>query len=164
MRRIAQATLLTVVGLVLVYLAIAATLVRFVPTTTGAGVVLVKNNTYPGGLIPPGEQVLVSAEKAQADDVWTHLQQAALPADDAAVVEVAAGPYGKLAWQPPGIITVDGELTTVVMEERPNAEYLDNSYLATCISGACTPGVGLIFSQDNVYGTVVSSQALQPAQ
>ena len=45
---------------VFVYICFAATIVRVVPSD--AGLIPVKNNTYPGGQVPPAAQILVSLE------------------------------------------------------------------------------------------------------
>lgn len=155
-RRIGKVILYAFIGVLIVYFSLAATLLRVVPTTSGAGPVLVKNITYPGGLLPAGAAVLIDQKSAQEDDVWVHLRQASMPADNAAVVKVIAGPYGALTWTEPGVVTVDGELVSVALPTDPDTDYLENEYLAECISGACEPGEGLIFSEDYIYGSVVS--------
>lgn len=146
------------ISLFVLYLCFASTIMRAVPTTSGAGIVLVKENTYLGGEIPTGEVVLANTTQEQKNGYWDRLKQAFIPSSDAVLVEVIAGPYNSIKWIESGLVMVDGNLTLAHMPEKPVDEdnkdktRLRDEYLAICISGACVPGEGVIFSSDNVYG------------
>lgn len=155
----------TVVGVLVLYLCFAATIMRVVPTTSGAGLVPVKENTFPGSNIPTGETILVDTVNEQNSEYLDRLRQAFVPSKTATVVEVVAGPYGSFKWLESGIITVDGELTKAYMSEKPMKsedepkEKLLNEYLAVCVSGDCNPDEAIIVSADNVYGLTLTEHS-----
>lgn len=167
-KRIVKVFSLVFVLLFALYLVFAATLLRVVPTLD-AGFVPVKNITYEGGIVPKDAQVLVSLDKKQGITAFERFKQAFVPASNAAVIEVVAGPYGKLGWTEPDILTVDGYPTDVVLEpaegdksplESRESEYLEDEYLAICIKGACEVGEGVIVPKDNVIGTPLSKSSV----
>lgn len=163
-KKIGRGLFITFCAVVLLYTVFAATLLRVVPTTSGAGLVPVKNITYSGGMIPAQAQILVNVKNPEGKGFLDHLRQAFVPGGDYAVVSVVAGPYGKLTWAPPGISTVDGELVDANFPpnegiESPllkRASYLNDEYLVTCISGACVSGKAFIVHKDHVLGSTLS--------
>jgi hypothetical protein len=148
----------SVLGAIIIYLCFAATIMRAVPTLSGAGIVPVKENTFRGGHVPAGETMLVDTAVEQKNSYGERLKQAFIPSDTAAVVKVVAGPYNSISWIASGMVTVDGTLTDVHLAEQPLDENqkaktkLRDEYLAVCITGACAPGEGIIVSQKNIYG------------
>jgi hypothetical protein len=166
------------VAVLVLYVCFAATLLRVVPTLDGAGMVPVKNMTYEGGVIPEGEVILVNRYEAQEGDIFSHLRQAFVPAEGAMVVQVHAGPYGKMDWTEPDILSVDGKpvnapVTAVMVPESdkigaekvptsPIADredpFLKSEYVGQCLAGACAEGTGVLFHQDNIYGTVINDE------
>lgn len=165
LKRIAAILGYSVVGVFIIYLCFAATIMRAVPTTSGSGVVPVKENTFHGGIIPANTSILVDTQSEQKSDYMDRLKQAFIPSDHAAVVKVVAGPYNAISWVDPGLVTVDGALTEVHMANQPldsgntAKTKLRNEYLAVCISGDCVPNEGIIVSDKNIYGLTLSKQS-----
>lgn len=145
--------LITVIA---IYVCFAATIIRFLPTDNFDDLknlfVPVKNQTFEGGHIPVGKQVVVNLVEKQGKSTFDRLKQAFWINKDVAVVEVHAGPVGRITWAETGLITVDGKPMGVTLETAPEGEYLNNEYLVACISGACNVGEGMIISAENVYG------------
>lgn len=145
-----------------IYLCFASTIMRVVPTISGAGLVPVKENTYKGGDIPSGETILASTTDEPGDEYLDKLGQAFIPSKNAVVVEVIAGPYASMQWMETGLVTVDGSLTEVFLPEQPLVDdgsakqHLKSEYLVNCISGDCTPGEGLILPTSSIYGLTIS--------
>lgn len=134
-----------------VYLSFVITIMRVVPTTS-AGLVPVKNITFEGGLVPAGEEVLVNITQKQGTGIVDYLKQAFLPMNDAAVVRVEAGPWGNYNWAEPGIVSVKGQILEMSMEMKPEDTTLADSYLVTCIEGACVPGEGFVIPKNHIVG------------
>lgn len=163
-RRIFQILAFGGIAAIVLYLCFAATWLRIVPTTSGSGLVPIKNVTYEGGILPPGAQVLVDRQDAQGANVIDRFKQAFTPRENAAVVEVISGPYGEMSWAQPGILTVNGEPIGVPFpadsegKSPINTEdpFLKNQYVAVCISGACEVGEAFIFDKDHIYGSVLA--------
>lgn len=145
-----------------IYLCFASTIMRVVPTISGAGLVPVKENTYQGGEVPAGETILVDTVNERGEGYMSKLGEAFIPRKNGAVVEVVAGPYASIQWMETGLVTVDGKLTTVYLPEQPKAdegiakEHLKSEYLVNCISGDCTPGEGMIVPTSAFYGLTIS--------
>lgn len=156
----------SVAGAFILYLCFAATIMRAVPTTSGAGIVAVKENTFRGGQIPSGVSILVDTQNEQKNGYVERLKQSFVPSKNAAVVQVVEGPYGSISWIASGLVTVDGELTDVHMSEQPQDEIgkakdkLREEYLTVCVSGDCIPGEGLIVSQKNIYGLTLEKHGV----
>lgn len=138
-------------AIAIVYICFVITIMRVVPTTT-AGLVPVKNITFTGGMVPAGEEVLVSMGNPQGSTMLDYLRQAFLPTTDASVVRVEAGPWGSYSWAEPGIVTVKGEVLDMGMPEKPEETILEDSYLVTCIEGACIPGEGFVIPKSHIMG------------
>lgn len=151
-RRLAKAFTYTFLGLLGVYLCFAATIIRVIPSYGDLPPTPVKNITYPGGLIPPGAQVVVNLKEAQGNGGLDHLKQALLPTKDAVLVEVVGGPHGRIAWAESGLVTLDGAPVNVTLKEKPASEFLTKQYLVKCIDGPCVKGEGFIISASNIYG------------
>lgn len=133
-----------------VYLCFAATIIRVLPSYDNDKVHFtpVKNMTYKGGIVPPGEIIVVNTKSEQKDDVFSHLGQAFSLNDGLAEVKVVAGPTGRIVWTPK-LITVDGQPVDVTISEKPKDEFLKDEYLVKCLSG-CQDG--FIISKKNIYG------------
>lgn len=153
-------------GIFVIYLCFASTIMRVVPTTSGAGFVPVKENTHPGGILPSGETVLVDTESEKGREFLDRLTQSFVPSKTAAVVKIVSGPYGEFEWLESGIITVNGELTEAYLPERPILEdgkpknRLLGEYLSVCISGDCTPGEAIFVSEKKLFGLTLGSHTL----
>jgi len=163
-RRIFQILSFAGLAIIILYLCFAATWLRIVPTTSGSGLVPIKNVTYEGGILPPGAQILVDTEEAQGTNVLDRLKQSFTPRSNAAVVEVVAGPYGEMTWASPEILTVNGEPIgypfpadsegkSPINSEDP---FLKNQYVVVCISGDCNVGEAFIIDKEHIYGSVLT--------
>lgn len=156
----------SLVGSFILYLCFAATIMRAVPTTSGAGIVLVKENTFRGGHVPADVTILVNTEVEQKNGYAERLKQAFIPSSNSAVVKVVAGPYNSISWIASGLITVDGVLTDVHVAEQPldsdqkEKTKLRDEYLAVCITGDCIAGEGIIISQKNIYGLTLEDYSI----
>ena len=162
--------ILKVFGLVLgsmfiIYLLFAATILRVVPTTTGSGFVPVKNITFEGGVMPEGSEILVKRTAPAGKELLDRLKQSFMPMNDGAVVRVIAGPYGKLSWTEPGIVTVDGVVQEIELPQNSDgssplddrSKFLEKEYLVECISGACLEGTAFITPNEAIVGSLISS-------
>ncbi len=175
-KRVGFAVLAVLVTVAVLFVCFSATLLRAVPTFNSSGAfVPVKNMTYEGGFAPEGEYLLVEKGSEKGTDIISRLAQSFTPAPNSMVVRTEAGPYGKLSWTEPDILSVDGnpvnapvppvlvpqsnELRAPMIEVSPlenrEEDYLQEEYIGECISGNCTPGEGVIFSQENIYGTLI---------
>lgn len=145
-----------VVLLLAVYLCFAVTIMRFLPTvesSPGLGLgVAVKNLTFPGGTAPPGSIVVVNFQEKQGNSTFDRLLQSVVPANNVGVVEVVAGPNGRITWAETGLIAINGNPLDVLVAEKPTEEFLTNEYVVKCITGACKPNSGIIVSAGNIYG------------
>lgn len=157
-KRLASVFSFLILTVVVIYLCFAVTILRVVPTTTDLGFVPVKNNTHPGGVAPPGSKLLMDLKEPQDEGMLSHVKQAFLMHSDVALVEVVAGPYGKMNWAPGGLVTVDGLPVPVLLEERPQEEYLKGEYLVVCLGGACVEGEGLLLPASHIIGEPISLQ------
>lgn len=160
--RILKGVGLVVVGAVVLYLCFSVTLLRV--TIGRAGVIPVKNVTYPGGVLPAGSTVVVDRSATHDGSPVDDLRQSFVYNGNSAVVTVAAGPYGRLTWAAPGILTVDGKAlggffpgnadgTSPIDSSNP---YLSNEYVGECVRGACDPGALFLFNGDHVLGVPLS--------
>lgn len=136
--------------LTVIYVCFAATIVRVLPTTT-IGLMPVKNVTFPGGLIPAGEKVVVDMEGDQGSSIVDYLKQSFVPSDSAALVRVEAGPWGNFSWNN-GVVIYDEEIVPMAMPNKPESNLLENSYLVTCLEGACVPGQGYVVHSLQILG------------
>lgn len=149
-----------IIALLIIYLCFAITILRIVPSMSGTGLVPIKNMNYSGGIIPEGNKLLISSEKVD-NSIFGKLKQTFIPSKDYSVVKVKAGPYGKLTWAEPGIISVDGKILDVSYPpqekgknplEENEQNYLKDQYVVSCISGNCQVNQGYIISKDNIVG------------
>lgn len=158
LKKILSIIVITFACVFVLYICFAATIVRFVPTTSGAGIVLIKNPTYDGGIVPVGEVVLVDTQDVQQKSIVGHLKQAFVPNGSAAKVSVVAGPYGKIDWAEPGVLTVDGEIINAPMPSRDgkspigDTEYLNDQYVGICLEGNCIKGEAIIIESSHIMG------------
>lgn len=162
LKRIAAILGYSLVGVFIIYLCFAATIMRAIPTTSGSGLVLVKENTFHGGIIPENVPILVDTKAEQKNDLVERLKQSFVPSKNAAIVKVVAGPNNAINWVASGLVTVDGVLTNVSISQQPlNADNtaktkLRDEYLTVCISGDCVPGEGVIVQSKNIYGLTLN--------
>lgn len=148
---------LAVLVLLVVYLGLAATIIRVIPTTS-AGLLPVKNITYQGGLVPQDAVVAVSMDKAQGQEIQDYLAQATIPQNNVSVVKVLKGPWGTFGWTDPGIITVDGKIVPNVFMDDPGDKKLDSEYLVECVRGACAPGNAYVIPSANLLGVPLTDR------
>jgi hypothetical protein len=155
--RILKNAALAIVVLLVVYLAFAATIMRVLPTTS-VGLLPVKNLTFEGGLVPPGEIVAVSMTEAQGEEIQDYLAQSLIPHKNVSVVKVIAGPWGTFEWSPPGIIAVEDQIVENVTMEEPSDEELTSEYLVECVRGACVPGEAYVIPTDHLMGVPLADE------
>lgn len=163
--RVVKGVVATVLAVGIVYCVVAAMLVRVVPSVSGTGPQVVKNITYPGGLIPPGRLIMVDVAKQAGTDPLSRLKQAFVPSASYALVETTAGPTGKLMWAAPDILTIDGKPAPAPypattsgespLRKHEKIDYLKGEYAGVCISGACESGSMIIVDKENILGAVV---------
>lgn len=153
-QKLVSQLIIALVALLVVYLCFAATLVRFVPSD--AGFVLTKNNTNRGGTLPANSQALVSLdpEAVVGDSMVDRLKQSFVPQKPTAVVEVLAGPIGRVKWTK-SLLTVNGKALKTNFAQDPQLEYLEDQYIAVCVAGACEPGSAVLFTSPQIIGVPV---------
>jgi hypothetical protein len=141
---------LALVMLIVVYLCFAITIVRFVPTSFG--LVLTKNNTYAGNILPSNSQVLINPGVTVKTNILGRLKESFIPTSHAQLLEVLAGPTGTINWTKPNILAVNGQVLTAKFPQNPGIKYLNNQYIGVCLKGYCTVGQPVIFDASNVLG------------
>lgn len=154
---------LAIVALFLLYVVFAVMIIRVVPAGSGVGAVIVKNNTFYGGVLPENSVVLVDNANEVDNSPINNLKMS-LPFinNDVSMVQVKAGPTGKWSWISPGIVTIDGRIITdgffPPLEDKSQytRKFLSGEYLGLCIKGNCEPGTLVLFNKNNVMGVVVS--------
>lgn len=129
-----------VIGLIVMYLAFALTIMRFIPSSN-MGPVLVKNATFEGGLIPAGAVVAIGDDE-RPEGALGNIYNAFIP-QDVKIVKVVAGPNGEIEWKGGGLVTVNGRLLDVELEEKPEGSFLSGRYIVKCLEG-CEPGAFLV--------------------
>ncbi len=142
----------TFLALLIIYLCFASTIIRVIPATNEVGLIVVKNATFPGGIAPINAQMVVNVKTVQETDFFSRLKQAFLPSGDVALVEVLAGPTGRVTWAASGLVTIDGNPISVSLPVAPSNEFLNDEYLVKCLKGSCKEGAGFIISAKNIYG------------
>lgn len=160
-----------IIALGILYLCFAATIVRFVPSTSGTGIQLVKNITSEGGVLDDGKRIMVNPEQVNDHSIESYLQHAFIPSGDYMMVETVYGPYGEFDYdEETGEVIYENEATglvgnemnfTGIMEER-NDTLLGNEYIALCVSGDCVEGEAYIVDDENITGEVVNIGELDP--
>lgn len=174
---------LTLAILILLYIALALTVVRVIPGVPGgAGLVLSKEDNYYGNIIPVSqasevkEKVVIDlAGNYEKNSLLDRFKISFVPNANTAIVEVHAGPTGKLEWVEPNLVFVNGkqiegfmnpvvkeEEDLLVGEEMPDrnpfagAEFLNDYYLGVCVSGACAEGQIIPFEKSQVMGIPIA--------
>lgn len=168
--------------LVLLYVALALTVVRVIPGFGGAGMVLSKEGNYYGDIIPVSqsngvkeEAVIDLVNSYDSTSLLDKFKIAFVPNPNTAVVEVVAGPTGKLEWVEPNLVFVNGvqidgfmpavekrEEDLLIGDEMPprnpfaGVDFLNNYYLGVCVSGACEEGRIIPFERGQVMGTPIA--------
>lgn len=94
-KRTVKIIAISIVALLLIYVCFAATLIRAIPSTSGTGIQVVKNVTSDGGILEPGQQVMVDPSQINDRSVGVQLQHAFVPSDEYMLVNIVAGPYGE---------------------------------------------------------------------
>lgn len=145
---------------VVIYMCFSLTILRVIPSNTNLGFVPVKNMTFPGGIVPEGEQVVMNTVSAQGTTFVDRMKQSFLMNPDVVLVDVLAGPYGKVKWAPGGLTTVDGKPLPVSFEEKPK-EFLEDEYIVRCIKGNCVEGEVFIIPVENVYGQPLNKVVIE---
>lgn len=154
-----------------VYLAFSLTVLRAVPTFSGVGFTVVKNLNYEGGIIPTDgenkETILIDTASTHDGGIVDNIKTGFIPNNNTALIEVYAGPAGKVKWVKPDIVSVDdkqipGSLEAVEPTDTnpqgnpiPTLKKLQNSYAGVCVSGACEEGTVVFFPQENVIGVPI---------
>lgn len=147
----------------LVYVAFAATVIRVVPTTS-AGFPLIKNNTFEGGIIEPNTQILARLDgQVVEDSLLANIKYSFLPQSDLAIVEVLAGPTGRVQWNKNGVLAVDGKAMEVAFPVDPERPYLKNEYVAVCVQGDCLRGAPVFIPAQSIYGVTLSKKSFRNA-
>lgn len=180
LKRLSKIPVTVLITVVATYFVLVISIFRVVPSTAGTELVPIKDITTKGGILPSDTQVLVNRAERADLTVLGKIKSAFIPRGDLAVVKIIAGPYGEMKWNPPHNMSlivnkfkkeegqkVSRHKETIVIEtpflplgeekRSPTyyGKYLENQYLCTCISGACTPGAGLIIHRDGVLGELV---------
>lgn len=155
---------MTFAALAVVYLCFAVTLLRVVLIGDGS-LVPVKNPTFVGSVVPSGSRVVVDPSRPHDGGIVDHMRQAFLPSRQASVVDVLAGPYGRLSWAEP-ILTVDGKAVSssvssnqyaVITKDR-KSQFLQNEYVVKCVKGDCVSGEVFVVSSNSITGELLIGQ------
>lgn len=163
--KILKMSLAALVFLVLVYFCFAMTILRIVPSVS-TGPLLTKNITFPGGIIPAGELVVVDIAQPHGTEITDYLEQSFIPNSNLAIMRVHAGPWGSFDWDTTGVVSVDGQILPVeippaVSESGEKLDYpqtlrgdtkLNDEYLMSCVEGACVPGRGYVYPITHILG------------
>lgn len=161
-KKIAFFISLAAIGIFAIYTIFALTLFRVIPNTDGVGIanyaIPVKNNTYPGGVVPAGSQIVVNTQSPQGEGILDRAMQGFIPQKNLALVTVEAGPFGKIDASENGVFTVDGSPIDGILPEGTDLEktFLDKEYVVKCAEGECAEGDILIIPEDNIYGIPVN--------
>lgn len=158
--KLASQIFIGLIAVFILYLCFAATVLRFTPAAGGMN--LVKNNTYPGGSVPAGAQLVVTPGVEVGEGSLDRLKQSFVPQSNSSIVEVLAGPNGKVKWTS-GVLTVSGKPVDLAFPTDPGIEVLANQYVAVCIKGSCVPGTPIIFEQNEILGVVLGKTHAVPA-
>lgn len=146
------------------YVSLAATLVRFVPGDNGE-LTLVRSGTFVGGIPEKGDDIFISMSQPADNSFSGKLTQAFSGVPDAAILTVVAGPHGSVSNDPStGELLIEGNPTGSNLQVPREDEYfLKNEYLVYCVSGACEEGKAYIVPQDYIIGEPGETSAAAPA-
>jgi len=128
----------TVLVIIAVYVALAATLMRAVPEG-GGNFTWIKNATFVGGIPSPGTYAYVSTKGVADNGLMGKLHQAFIGVDGGAVMVIIAGPAGTVDNGSNGNILWNGKDTGFAGNVNQGSA-LTNEYLAICIDQECKPG------------------------
>lgn len=172
-KRSAGVIKLATVVIILFYLILAFTLVRFIPGVAGgAGVTLVKNPIFYGDVIPANlanneSVILIDTAGTHDGSFLDNAKSSFMVNPHTAIVDVKAGPAGKLKWEQPNILSVNDEVIPAPMSgvqkttKNPKGspinekDSLYQEYVGICQSGNCIEGEAIIFHYDQVLGVPV---------
>lgn len=155
--------------LFVVYFCFAATTIRFIPSTSGTGIQLVKNITNEGGFLDAGDSAMVLPTMVNNRGVGDHLQHAFLPSADYIVVDALTGPHGSFDVGEDGAVIYEGEELGATFSDSARADIesreqtnLEEEYIAECVSGddGCVEGEALIVEHEHVVGEPVDLSEL----
>lgn len=138
---------------IVVYLAMAATIVRVVPTQYG--MIPSKNNTFEGGILPVNSQVHINLSGEVKEGPVDRLKQSVIPAEASAVVSVIAGPIGAVTKNP---FSVNGLTMPEPIGFPADKEYLEDEYIGVCVEGACQPGSTVLFNDKQIIGVLLKDK------
>lgn len=158
-RRVGKSIVFVLGALLILYVCFALTILRVVPTTSGAGFVPIKNMTYEGGHVNKGKYILVDVSDPQGNGLLDRAKQSFVPNSSAAVVRVLEGPYGAISWVYPDILIVDGTPISGSMPSNDEGkspldkqDFLIDEYVVKCVKGACVEGNVFIVPAENIIG------------
>lgn len=140
----------------IIYLCFAITIIRVIPTNN-AGFIPVRNLTAEGGVSKAGDQIVINVIDPQGDGFVERAKQSLLMTSNAAIVQVQAGPFGKITEAKNGTIAINDKIVSRNLVRAPEGEFLDNQYVVKCLSGNCAKGMSFIVSANNVYGEPLNS-------
>ena len=142
-----------VVGLLIIYVGLAATLVRYIPSNSGT--YLVQNASIEGSALSPRIEVLANLSKEVSTSAGTMVKYGFFPQSNTSVVKILGGPNGSLTWRKP-FLYVNGKDVSDRAFEDPDNSYLVDEYVGECIRGDCgRPGSVVFLNLGNVYGIIV---------
>lgn len=144
-----SATVILFICAVFLYIGVSGTIARL--NWTNLGVVPVSSPAFPGGYAQPGTEVYVSSD-AYKDNFIENTLSSLREFNDVSLVEVKAGPYGSVKWEPSGLTVVNNVIVDGVLPKDPGSGVLDNQYIVTCVEGACEPGLTYIVDSDDIFG------------
>jgi hypothetical protein len=142
------------VGIAIIYIGFAATLVRY--TYTNNGFLFIQNNTYHGQILPHHAEALVTRGETFNASIISNLREAFIPQKNTEVVRVLAGPDGRIQWHKP-VLKINGKIISKQAYTNPRSSYLSNEYVGECIKGNCVPGAAIYFDQNTIMGILVNS-------
>ena len=139
--------------LVTLYTVVCGTIMYTAPAHSGNPTerLWVSRGTFDGGQISPNTVVYGSGSKDAATGFIGRAIEGYIGASDSFVAKTLIGPVGDLSSKG-GTVYLNGEKTKL----KGNIENyrLHDEYLATCISGSCTPGEFVVVKYPSVSGEV----------
>lgn len=139
--------LLLVTTLAAIYVIMVATIIA--TPTIGDQPILIVRGAYPVGQFPQGSLAAIQPIPVDRSMVGNVDDLTGIPG--ASVVQIIAGPYGALTTNTEGLVTVDGNPTTVQAQVAP--QVLDDAYFVKCVMGPCgEPGSLTFIPTDYIIG------------
>ena len=152
---------LIILAIIVVYLGFAATLMRVIVTADN-GFNLVRDAKYTSGAIPKGTPVLLDMKNADVGDgPLNNIKNSFSVHFNTAKVVVASTNHGQIIQDKENqTITVGSDLIQGELENdlRGIETYLNQEFVAYCVSGDCNPGNYFIASQKQVLGELLDKK------